>query len=278
MARRSTVSPSGQRDGLVAALGSIVVLAVALLLTPVRDALGLANIALILTLVVVGAATIGGRIAGVVTAVIGALGFNAIHTRPYGTLRIDRPEDLLTCILMIVVGVAVGQVAHLASDRGRRTASDRTGMRHVHELRDLVAGHVSTDELIARSGQCLSDQLRLRSWTFRWGDSVPGGSDVPPPDLLSDGSIPGPLRHGIGGFELPHGGVSLPVRSGDGRILGRFVLVPTPGHGVALADREIAVLVADVIGPALEAGVPETSISAHRAAPSSDDDQNRSDG
>lgn len=278
MAAAPTTSPDGQRDGLVAALGSIVVLSVALLLAPVRDALGLANVALILTLVVVGAATIGGRIAGVVTAVVGALGFNAIHARPYGTLRIDRPEDLLTCVLMVVVGVAVGQVAHTAAERGRRAASDRTGMGHVHALRDLVASRAPSHELLARSGQCLSDQLRLRSWTFQWGDEPAAGPDGPLPDLGRDGSIPGPMRHGIGGFELPHAGVSLPVRSADGRVLGRFVLVPTRGHGVAFADREIAVLVADVVGPALEAGAPGSQASAPGAATPVDGEQSRSDG
>lgn len=248
----ATPNPAGQRDGLVAALGSIAVLAVALLLAPLRDALGLANVALILTLVVVGAATVGGRLAGVVTAVVGAFGFNAIHTRPYGTLRVDRPEDALTCILMVVLGVAVGHVAYLAGERGRRATIDRTGMRHVHELRKLVARHASTDELVERSGQFLSEQLALRSWSFRWGDAADTAADATPPDLERDGSIPGPLRHGIGGFELPRSGVSLPVRAGDGSVLGRFVLVPTPGRGVASADREIAVLLADVLGPVLD--------------------------
>ncbi len=254
---RATTAPNtrrtGQRDGLAAAAGSIVVLGVALLLAPARDALGLANVALLLTLVVVGAASIGGRIAGVTTAVVGALGFNAIHVRPYGTLRIDRTEDLLTCMLMVVVGVAVGQLAHMALDRGRRASSDRVGIRHVSELRDLVAEHTPAEVLIERSGDYLVQQLGLTSYSFVWGDSTTIDVGDLPPDLGRNGAIPGPMRHGHGGFQLPAEGVSLPVSGSDGRIVGRFVLEPTPGHGVALADRELAVLVADVIAPALEA-------------------------
>lgn len=238
--------------GLTSAAGSIAVLALALLLAPARDALGLANVALLLTLVVIGAAAIGGRTAGVTTAIVGALGFNAIHVRPYGTLRIDRIEDFLTCILMVVVGVAVGQLAHLALDRGRRAASDRVGIRHVSELRELVARHAPADVLIERSGSCLVDQLGLASYSFVWGsDASDDGGDLPP-DLERNGAIPGPMRHGHGGFQLPADGVSLPVCGSDGTVVGRFVLEPTPGRGVALADRTLAVLVTDVLAPALQ--------------------------
>ena len=257
---------AGQRDGLAAAAGSIVVLAVALLLAPARDALGLANVALRLTLVVVGAASIGGRTAGVTTAVVGALGFNAIHVRPYGTLRVDRTEDLLTCVLMIVVGVAVGQLAHMAVDRGRRASSDRTGIRHVSELRELVAEHAPPEVLIERSGGYLVEQLGLTSYYFVWGGSTSIGFGDLPPDLERNGAIPGPMRHGHGGFQLPAEGVSLPVTGRDGSVVGRFVLEPTPGHGVALADRELAVLVSDVIAPALEAAPTPGGRTGHTTA------------
>lgn len=241
------------RNALAAALGSIVVIAAALLLAPARDALGLANVALLLTLVVVAAAAIGGRTAGVTTAIVGALGFNAIHTQPYGTLRIDRTEDILTCVLMVVVGVAVGQLAHMATDRGHRADSERAGIRHVSELRALVADHAPSEVLIQRAGGFLVEQLGLASYFFVWGDSPSIGFGDLPPDLARNGAIPGPLRHGHGGFQLPAEGVSLPVGGSDGSVVGRFVLEPTPGRGVALADRELAVLVADAIAPALEA-------------------------
>ena len=71
--------------------------------------------------------------------------------------------------------------------------------------------------------------------------------------LGPNGAIPGPLRHGNGGFQLPARGVTLPVRSDVGTVIGRFVLDPTPGHGVARSDRELAVLVTSLIAPSLTA-------------------------
>lgn len=241
---------TGQRDGLASAAGPIVVVAVAMLLTPVRDALGSANVALLLTLVVVGAAAIGGRIAGTATAIVGSLGFNAGYAPPYGTLRIDAPRDILTCVLMVVVGVAVGQLAHRARDLGRRVTSGEVGLRHISELRELVAHQSEPDEIIERANGFLIEQLGLRSCSFNWEDPT-SDSAAAPAELGPSGAIPGPLRHVHGGFQLPPDGVSLPATSSDGRIVGRFVLEPTPGKGVALADRELAVLVADVIAPVL---------------------------
>lgn len=242
---------AGDRDGLVAAGGAILALAVALLLAPLRDALGLTNVALLLTLVVVGAAAAGGRTAGVTTAVVAALGFNAVHLRPYGTLRIDRPEDVLTCALMVVVGLAVGQLAHLAADRGRTASSDRTGIVRITELRDMVADGAEPAAIVERARVDLVEMLGLAGCRFAPADPMaPQGAGLPP-DLDPTGSMPGPLRHGVGGFELPPGGASLPVRRSDGSLLGRFVLEPAPGHGVPIADRRLAVLLADVIAPAL---------------------------
>jgi hypothetical protein len=68
--------------------------------------------------------------------------------------------------------------------------------------------------------------------------------------------IDGPLRHGVGGFELPRGGVSLPVIDERRTVVGRFVLRPSEGRGVSLVDRKLAVLVADLVAPALSHRAP----------------------
>ena len=46
-------------------------------------------------------------------------------------------------------------------------------------------------------------------------------------------------------------GVSLPVHDRHRQVVGRFVLEPRPGQAVTLVDRKLAVLVADLVGPAL---------------------------
>ena len=55
------------------------------------------------------------------------------------------------------------------------------------------------------------------------------------------------FRYTRDGFELSREGVEIPVRSGD-RIIGRFVLLPTPGVGISKDDRLIALALADQVG------------------------------
>ena len=57
-------------------------------------------------------------------------------------------------------------------------------------------------------------------------------------------------RYTLDGFELPREGVALPVLA-RGRPVGRFVLTPTPGAGVSLERRIVAVALADQAGAAL---------------------------
>ena len=99
------------------AFGAIAAIAVAGLLVPVRSTIDNTNVALILVLVVVAAATFGGRTAGVVTSIVSALSFNYFQTEPYYTLRISDRDDIVSAVLLLVVGLAVGEIAVLARRR-----------------------------------------------------------------------------------------------------------------------------------------------------------------
>jgi len=113
-------------------------------------------------------------------------------------------------------------------------------------LSELALHSASSEVLLDRATTYLTDELCLVRCDFEWGDR-----EVHPPDLDHRGVIDGPLRHAPGGFELPRQGVALPVRSAGGDVLGRFHLTPSPTHGVAMFDREVALLVADLLAPAL---------------------------
>lgn len=230
------------------AVGSLAAVAIALLLAPFRADVGPASVALVLVLVVIGASAVGGRRAGIITSVLAALSFNFLHTRPYLSLRIQGAQDVVTFVLLVVVGSAVGQLAHLAASRGRVARRRSEGIAGLHDLAQMLAAQSSVEAVIDRSCAYLVRELHLEGCSFRWGDE-PGG----PPDLDHRGVLDGPMHHTPDGFELPRGGVSLPVSGRERQVVGRFVLVPRPGQAVTLVDRKLAVLVADVVGPALVA-------------------------
>lgn len=226
----------------VAVLGPV---AVALLLTPWRDRLAGADDALILVVVIVAVATAGYRWAAAVCALASALSFDFFLTRPYNSFRITRTSDLVTELLLLVVGLVVGDLA--ARGRTQRVAADR-GRRHLallHSVTELAAGGTDPSELIDAAGQELTGLLNLRSCEF---------TPRKPPVAArvgSDGTVRiGTMDWSTADLGLPHRGVDLPVRGG-GAVLGHFVLIPVPGARIPSDHLVVAVALADQVGAAL---------------------------
>ena len=97
-------------------VGPIVAVLLTVVLVPLRSEIGLASVALLLVLVVVGVAAFAGRLAAALTSAAAALAFNYFHTTPLHSFHIARPSNVVTTVVMIVVGVTVGE---LARRRGR---------------------------------------------------------------------------------------------------------------------------------------------------------------
>jgi K+-sensing histidine kinase KdpD len=103
-----------------------VAVGVAGLLVPARHT-GRGERGLVLAIVVAGAAMLGGSVAGVITSLAASLSFDYFHTEPYFDLRIDKRDDVITALLLLVLGVAVGCCARSATPcastpRSRREA------------------------------------------------------------------------------------------------------------------------------------------------------------
>jgi hypothetical protein len=228
--------------------GGIVPIGVAAALVGVRDVVQNANIALVLVVVVVLAAAMGGRTAGVCAAVVSALSFDFFHARPYLSLSIDTADDVETTVLLLAVGLLVGGIA-VGNLRARALAEASTEeVMRIHRVAERAArGEEATDIIVAAQEE-LTDLLALQACRFEAQPFVPVL-----PRLERSGHLDTRVLHFRGnGFELPAEGVELPVY-GRGAQLGRFVLDPRPGVGVSLEQRVVAVALADQVGAALAA-------------------------
>jgi Domain of unknown function (DUF4118) len=230
------------------AFGGFMPVLLAMLLVPVRDALSSVNIALVLVVTVVAAAAVGGRMAGVVAAVMATLSFDFFHTKPYLSLRITSQDDVETALTLLVVGLIVGTVA--SSAYRARSSADEHGdeLRSIHRVAELASSGVPADLVVEAACSELTSLMGLRSCVFRT-DCVPADVAV----LDRRGAIGGRPRSYVStrhGFELPRDGVSIEVLD-RGRFVGRLELVPTPGVGVPLHTRKAAVVIADQVGAAL---------------------------
>ena len=109
-----TDSDHGDRLAYLAAVVGPTALGAALY--PARGHIAVANLALVFVVAIVAVASMGRRGAAVLTALMSAISFDYFCTSPYLSLRITRSADLTTELLLLVVGLAVGELAA----RGRR--------------------------------------------------------------------------------------------------------------------------------------------------------------
>ena len=110
--------------GWIAALcGLLLPVGVSAILVPFRTTFALPAAALVLVLVVVAVGSFGNRLAGLIAALSSAAWFDFFLTKPYDTFNITYRPDLQTAIALLVVGLAVTEIA--ARSRGHRRRPPR---------------------------------------------------------------------------------------------------------------------------------------------------------
>ena len=184
------------RDRIAVLAGLLLPLAVSGILVPFRTHFANSDLALALVAVVVAVAANGNRLAGFLAAASAALWFDFFFTRPYEQLSITAREDLWTTFLLLLVGVAVTEVAV----RGRRqrvlAVTDEAYLSAIGATTQLIGDGRSSLEVTSLVSRELTSLLGLRSCRFE--RSSFGGL----PRLEADGRLligrallgPGPVR------------------------------------------------------------------------------------
>lgn len=240
--------------GIGLAVAGLVPIIVAALLVPLRDELVGTNLALILVIFVVLGGVMGGRAGGALAAVAAAFSFDFFLTQPYLSLHMDSADDIETTLLLLLVGLIVGQLAIRSQVHRAAAAHTRSEIHQLTRIADLVArGEDPADVLLAAQAE-LTTLLGLASCRF---EAAPSGTVLA--HLERTGAVSGQREWRFAGHDLalPGDGVELPVLS-HGRPIGRFILIPEPGIGVSLEARVVGVAIADQVGSAL-AGTGATS-------------------
>jgi len=249
MPRRAAGNDNALVGMAIGLLGPIVVAAV---LVPVRGHIDNTNLALILVLVVVIAAIVGGRRAGAVAAISATLAFDFFLARPYLSMNIESSDDTETVLILLGVGLLVGQVA----SRGRRSQREREraadAISRVHRVADVVARGEPIDDVVALVTREVRELLSLHDCWLEFPPFV-----YVMPRLERGGTIAqSEHRWFEDGVALSEDGVELPVLE-QGTAVARLVLIGNPDVAVTIEERVVAVALADQLGAALALAGPD---------------------
>lgn len=249
--KRRLAPPTPDEGPIMMAVGATAAIALGAILATVRDQVGQTNAALALMVVVVGAAALGGRVAGAGTAVAAVLSFDFFHTRPYLSLTIDSRDDVETTVLLLVAALAVGTLATAGRIARHEAGGARSELARIHRVAEAASSGDEPGTVTAIAERELVELLGLAACHF---ETIERQQTGPLPQLGRSGAITSttglrraPKPDGAAlGFELPESGAEIPVLS-RGRRIGRFVLTPTRGVGTSLEQRMVAVIIADQV-------------------------------
>jgi hypothetical protein len=218
--------------------------AAAAALIPLRADTDNANIALGLVVVVVAIATLGQRFATVVGAVSATAWFDFFQTRPYYSFTINAHDDVVTAVLLLLVGVAVGELAIRTRLHHQAALTGSGDISRLHAIAELVAAGETPDLVVVSVAGELRYLLGLKDCTFERApfDPLPRSARFE----RSGNVVLGGLNWGVGTMGLPGKNVELVVQ-GYGRVFGRYLLTPTPGRPVSFDRRIVAVALADQV-------------------------------
>jgi K+-sensing histidine kinase KdpD len=155
MASRLTQQIDGE-GAAWAAGGFAASILIGILIEPFRGTVGLENVVMIYLLLVVLTAAVGGRAAGLLTAVSAALSYDFFLTTPYHTLVIDSLAQVITVALLLATGLA----ASLAGRARRRRAVDARQQADALRLLNTIAQAAATDGEGDAPDQAAAEGLR----------------------------------------------------------------------------------------------------------------------
>jgi K+-sensing histidine kinase KdpD len=233
------------RTSLWLLAGVIAPVAVAVACIPLEGSMSAASVALVLVVPVVAVAVSGRRSAAVLAAVAAAAAFDFIYTEPRRSLAVADANDVILIATLLVVGVAVAQMASWAL-RERTTADRMTSdVAILRSVAELISMGEDQEIVAMTSAYWLRELLQLRDCRLAKVDDP-----TSPARISTTGEVlVGHLRWAPEHQGLPGPEIDLPLHR-EGVVVGRFILQPTVGVAVQPDRLFTAAALADLVGSA----------------------------
>ncbi len=234
------------RDQIALVAAVVLPLSVAAILVPFRSSFTNTASALILVAVIVAVAALGNRISGFVATISATVWFDFFLTQPYEKLAITHRQDIETAVSLFVVGIIVTELAARSRHHHETAAEEADFVALIHEVSELATSGAPSRDVVERVRSELVTLLHLRACRYE-----SGSPDGPMMQLEHDGRVYfGGRVWSVDRMGLPGPHIELQVQY-QGRVLGRFVMTPTPGYEVSYERRVVAVAIVDQVGASL---------------------------
>ena len=177
-----------------------------------------------------------------------ATSFDFFLTRPYGSLAIKSSDDVVTTVLLVAVGFAVGQIASARREARVDSQAGTDEVAGLYRVAGLTADGLPTGQVVDAVETEVATVLRLATCRL---ERLPVEPALP--ELEPTGRIDAPYVFEGDGFALPAEGFTIALRVDD-RPVGWLVCQPADGTvGISRDRRRTALVLADHLALTLAA-------------------------
>jgi two-component system sensor histidine kinase KdpD len=130
-----------------------------------ESSFGVPNASAVYLVAVVATAIVAGAPGAIIAAFASFLLYDFFFTFPYYTFTVRDPEEWLSLVLLLFVGIVVGQLAALQRSRTRDAQAREREARGLFQVSFALATRDSTDAVLPAIARLLRDETRLdRVW------------------------------------------------------------------------------------------------------------------
>ena len=141
----------------------LVSLAVTFAAMPLLPYLDHANIVMLFLLAVVGVAAGYGRGPAMLVAILNVLSFNFVFVPPYFAFAFDTLQSILTFVVMLIVGLIVGQLTARFRHQAQIAGAREERARFLYEMARELSGALAVEQVIEISERCVEASFRVKA-------------------------------------------------------------------------------------------------------------------
>ncbi|MEH6873435.1 MAG: DUF4118 domain-containing protein, partial [Candidatus Competibacter sp.] len=141
----------------------LVSLAVTFAAMPLLPYLDHANIVMLFLLAVVGVAAWYGRGPAMLVAILNVLSFNFVFVPPYFAFAFDTLQSILTFVVMLIVGLIVGQLTARFRHQAQIAGAREERARFLYEMARELSGALAVEQVIEISERCVEASFRVKA-------------------------------------------------------------------------------------------------------------------